>query len=35
MVLDAGHAAVIDAELAAPLARMERPFRDVLREYQI
>ncbi len=35
VVLDAGQAAAIDAELAAPLARLERQFRDLVREYQV
>ncbi|MEV0840207.1 M48 family metallopeptidase [Actinocatenispora sera] len=35
VVLDAGQAAAIDAELAAPLARLERQFRDIVREYQV
>jgi Zn-dependent protease with chaperone function len=35
VVLDAGRAAAIDAELAVPLARLERRFRDLVREYQV
>jgi Zn-dependent protease with chaperone function len=35
VVLDAGQAAAIDAELAAPLARLERRFRDMVREYEV
>lgn len=35
VVLDAGQAAAIDAELAVPLARMERRFRDLLQDSQV
>jgi hypothetical protein len=35
VVLDAGRAAAIDAELAVPRARLERRFRDLVREYEV